>query len=629
MVRNRTLLDILAYAAALLGFLPLFPHLDLPARIVFPLALAAGALGDRSGRHPFRPAFTTALTAAVFIFYAAQVGPGRLVEPAVNLLVLLLAVRLLGAKGGREHLQILVLSLFALAASSLLDLSIAYLAFLVPMIFVVSAGLVLLAFHSVEPGAVFDRRELRRVGGAALALPLVSTVLMFALFLVLPRARHPLLPFFQSQATAAGLNDRVVPGAFASPEGKGRPVFRVEVSRLPPGELYWRGVVLSRLREGAWLRDSTLREDAEVAGGTPLRQVFYPEPGPGPFLPALDHPVEITGTPHRRGDDLVFTAPGEFRRVRYKALSRRGAVLNVRGSADRELYLQLPPALSPRVAEAAASVAAGAGDREKIARLEAFFLARRLTYSQNIQGGSADPVDDFLFVTRRGWCEHFATSFALMLRLAGVPSRLVGGYYGGDYNELGGYYLVTEEMAHLWVEALVDGREWVRLDPTRLAQEAGGGQGGGLGPGRRLLDAVDYYWNRMVIGYDLDRQMDVLREAGERAGNWRPDLSSLGWVLGGGGAVLLLPAALGRLRRRGSREARLLRRYHRRVTRRYRLGELPPSTGLQELASRVGDPACREFSEIFGGALYRDRALTQEEYRRLKRLIRKVGEEGG
>jgi transglutaminase-like putative cysteine protease len=463
----------------------------------------------------------------------------------------------------------------------------------------------------------------------ALVLPLVSVVLMFALFLVLPRARHPLLPFFQSQATAAGLNDRVVPGALASPEGKGRPVFRVETLRLPPGELYWRGVVLSRLRDGAWLRDLGLREDAEVRGGAPVRQIFYPEPGPGPFLPALDLPVDLTGTPNRRGDDFVFAAPGNFRRIRYAALSRRSGRLEVREDIDRGLYLQVPSAVSPRVAEAAASVAAGGGDREKIARLEAFFLSRRLTYSLNTPSRAADPVDDFLFVSRRGWCEHFAASFALMLRLAGVPSRLVGGYYGGDYNELGGYYLVTEEMAHLWVEALVDGREWVRLDPTRLGREAAGAQGGGLGPGRRLLDAVDYYWNRMVIGYDLDRQMDVLREAGERAGRWRPDLSSLGWVLGGGGVLLLLPAVLGYLRRRGTREERLLRRYQRCVTRRYSLGELSPTTGLQELAIRVGDPACHEFAEIFGGAVYRDRPLTEEEYRRLNRLVGEVGRERG
>lgn len=624
MVRNKTLLDTLACLAALLGYLPLFGYLDLPTRIVFPLALVAAVFGDRSGRHPLKPTFTTALTVAVFLFYAAQVGPGRLVEPAVNLLVLLLAVRLLGPKTGREHLQIFLLAVFALAASSLLDLSIAFFAFLVPTVFVVGAGLVLLAFHSAEPQGVLDRRELRRVAGALLALPLASLALMFVLFLVLPRARHPVLPFFQSQATAAGLTDRVVPGALSSPGGEGRPVFRVEMPPLPPAELYWRGVVLSRIENGAWLRPQILREEGRVTGGKPVRQLFYPEPRPDGFLPALDLPLEVTGVRSRRGDDLVFASSGVLRRVRYEALSLRGGTLQA-AEVDRDFYLRVPGEVSPRVAEAAASVAAASGgDTDKIARLEAFFLARRLSYSlQGGSGGAGDPTDDFLFETRRGWCEHFASSFALMLRLAGVPSRLVGGYYGGDYNELGGYYLVTEEMAHLWVEALVDGA-WVRLDPTRLAQETSDVGRAGLTPGRRLLDAVDYFWNRAVIGYDLDRQLEVLQTAGERAGSWRPDFSFLGWILGGGG-VAALPFLLGRLRRRGSREERLLRRYLRRVRRRYCLKELPPSAGLHELAGRVGDPACREFAEVLGGAVYRDRPLTEGEYRRLKRLLAEVG----
>jgi hypothetical protein len=237
-------------------------------------------------------------------------------------------------------------------------------------------------------------------------------------------------------------------------------------------------------------------------------------------------------------------------------------------------------------------------------------------------------VDEFLFEKKRGYCEFFASSFALLLRLSGVPARLVGGYYGGEYNEMGGYYLVTEDTAHVWVEALVDGR-WVRLDPSRLASNAGASllapRVRGLSPGRRLLDTVDYYWNRAVIAYDLASQLQLLQKTNRQLRQFRVpfDWQTAGGYLLAGIAGIIALAALIR-RSRSSREERILRAFLRRVRKRHQLEAIPAATGLQELAKQLDDPVCREFADIFGGGIYRDRKLTGEEMEKLRELVRRL-----
>ncbi len=632
MIRLKTLLNLLAYGVALLGFLPLAAHLDGPALLAFPAALALGAWWDRSETFPLKPAFATLFSVAVFVVYTAQISRNHLVEPAINLVVLLLAVRLLSPKRGRDYLQIFALSLFALAASSLLSLGIAYLLYLVPMIVGITSGLVLLSFHKIDPQAVFGRTEARRLAGVCLLLPAASLALMLAFFLILPRTQQPLWHIVQPAAAAGGLSDQVQPGSLAAAAEQRRPAFRVQSPPLPENELYWRGVVLNHIDGHTWQRRAPPRETVRVEGGEPLRQIFFPEPGPDAYLPLFDLPLQLSGVRHRRDADLVFSGSPRDRRLSYEALSRAGGRLLVDGGIDRDFYLQLPPQISPRIEEALSSmVRPQQSDREKIAALEAFFLERRLTYSLETGRAEDDPVDHFLFESRRGYCEHFAAAFALMLRMAEVPARLVGGYYGGTYNAVGGYYLVTEQRAHLWVEALVDGAEWVRLDPTTLARNAGDVLSpAGMNWGRGFFDAVDYFWNRIVIAYDLQQQIELFRQAGETAAaprHWSaPPLPSIAVA-----AVAALATLLWLVRRTGGpqgREQRLLRRYLQVVRRRHGLREIPDSTGLLELAERLDDPACRRFAAIFGGALYRDRPLSDEELRRCEEILKEVGKGG-
>jgi hypothetical protein len=334
--------------------------------------------------------------------------------------------------------------------------------------------------------------------------------------------------------------------------------------------------------------------------------------------------------PLEQAGDFTFRARRPLaRRVKYLARSAPGGTIAVSAPVDRDFYLRVPPGLSARVRRTAGSIAAGGGSTEEtIARLEAFFSAQGLSYATDDLPSSPDPVDEFLFEKKRGYCEFFASSFALMLRIAGVPSRLVGGYFGGDYNDLGGYYLVSEDAAHVWVEALVENR-WLRIDPSRLAQNAESSllspSRRGLNLGRRLADAADYYWNRAVVSYDLGRQVQLLRQTNLQLRRIEspPDLKMLlPYVLSllAGSAALVFFLRF----RRITPEERLLRKFLRKVRNNHRIGEIPPHVGLKELARQLDDPACLEFVEIYSRAVYRDRKLTRAEKITLRQLLRNI-----
>ncbi|MCM2265607.1 MAG: transglutaminase-like domain-containing protein, partial [Desulfuromonadales bacterium] len=316
-------------------------------------------------------------------------------------------------------------------------------------------------------------------------------------------------------------------------------------------------------------------------------------------------------------------------RFRYTVQASPGADLKLNGRAGREFYLAVPERISPRLATTAAQIAASGPDSTtRLAALASFFRDRQLTYAQDDLPGGPDPIDAFLFEKRRGYCEFFAAAYVTLARLAGIPARLVGGYYGGEYNALGGYYLVTDDTAHLWAEVLTDDGLWRRVDPSQWAGNAGtalgAARGGELSPLQRLTDTLNYHWIQLVVVFDLSQQLELWREARGVWRDWR--LADLGsWRGGLVGVALVVGAAIlfGR-RQRPSREVRLLEALRARARR--RLGEQVrlETLGLDELAERLGSNSCREFARIYQGAVFRDRSLTAAEVARLKALLKEI-----
>ncbi len=628
MVGVERILQLLAYLAALVGCLPVVPYLQWWVQLGLLLAFGVGIVGDKRRQYLLKSLSATLLSFALFGLFMVQVSRSNLVEPLIHMLCLLLAVRLATEKSPRNILQLFLLATIILAASSLLTLNMAYLVYLVLLIVLVTFGLVLLTFFVSAPGLRLGRREWSLLLKVMLLLPAGSLLLMLALFVMLPRTQTPLWNFLNPKPTASiGMTDEVRPGSVSELAGSGRTAFRVEARKLPITDLYWRGVVLGRLDDRVWKRSSQLpAEELRLEPDSEVQLTFFTEPKSDRYLVTLDRPHKIENIRHHLAADGVATGRwNSGRKLSYQVSSQLTARSLLQGSASA--YLELPDKLSGRVREIGEQIGRQGGSvRQRIARLEAFFLQQQLSYSNRQLPITENPVETFLFETKRGYCEYFASSFAMLLRLAGVPARLVGGYLGGDYNGVGNYYLVGEDLAHVWVEALDDEGYWQRIDPSRLAVNA---EQALLGIRRKDLprlqvfgDAMLHYWSRLVLNYDLRQQFGLIRQAGQQ-------LRGLGHLPATSFKVLLwgLPLvclAVGSYfwRRHRQRDLGLLAAYRRQVAVCAGRKELPAQLGLFELARQSEETLCQRFAEIYGAAIYRDQPLQATDFRLLRQIIR-------
>jgi hypothetical protein len=629
MVRISALLNLLTYCIALLGYAPLAPYLEAGPRFIFPAALIGGLFADRKGLRLAGP-IPTIVSILFFVFYAARFSRENLVGPTVNLLILLLAVRLISEKKSRHYLQIFALSLFSLAGSSLFTLDILFLVYLILLLVLIAVALVFITFHATDSNLTFSWGGMKTLLSVAFLMPAGVLPLMCVFFIILPRTQYPLWNFLNmAGSTVSGFSEKVQPGAASSVGAlKKNAAFRVSCRQLPKERLYWRGVVLNTLVSNTWVRGEVpAGEMGYIANAGTVPQTIYPEPGQSAYHFALNVPARFSGIRASLSGDFVLKSANIRRRVKYEVESVPVDTIGARTGIDRGYYLRLPRPLSPRMSAMARDIALrGKNDSEKAELLKDLFRKSKITYATSGLPVSADPLDEFLFVKKRGNCEFFASSFAVLLRSAGVPTRLVGGYYGGEYNELGGYYLITDEMAHVWVEAYLAGKGWVMIDPSTLSadfQKALERRDGGLGFRLRMyLDSCNYYWNMAVIAYDLEKQLQLVNNINFRMKRISfPEHHGKVWLLAVVPLIFLLLVIAVARRRRVSREERLLRKFLRLVERKQAIAILP-STGLHELAASSNDPRIDQFVAIYGRAVYCDRKLTIEEYRMLRELLR-------
>jgi protein-glutamine gamma-glutamyltransferase len=625
MVKIKAVLTALTLCIALIGYLPLQPYLDMSARLFFPASLLVAFYLERTQR-ALPAKLLTPLSIALFLYYGAGFSMNNILRVTADLLVVFLGIRLLGERSGRHYLQVFGLSLFCLASSSLYNLTAVFMLYLLLLLFLVAVSLVVLTFHNQDPEIALKKPEAKKVLTVSTLMPVASLPILLVLFVLLPRTQFPLWDFMNQQgAKVTGFSDTVRPGSSASVAEVKSVVLRVMSPKVPDDKLYWRGIVLNGFSGDDWVRVSTPEEKSLVGKGRGVHQVIYPEPTATPYLLGLNVPRQLAGIRAEAYRDVVYASARPLdKRIKYEVDSVLSDTIPVKGGIDRNFYLTLPATVSERMRGVGRELSRpGLTVQDKLDRLQKFFETQRLSYATTGLPTGGNPLDSFLFVSKRGHCELFASSAATLLRLAGVPSRLVGGYHGGSYNAMGGYYLVTEDMAHVWVEAYDEARGWVSVDPS--AWSVGFARNPGVGRElRTYIDALGFFWNKAVINYDLQTQIALITAAGSKARNLRMPTEL--WKPALGGVLLLLAVAtlvvLYRQRPRSSQE-RLLKRFLRAVRRLYP-ATATDRTGLFELADRVRDPNVNEFVAIYGRALYGDRHLTPEEAERLKEIIRNL-----
>lgn len=548
----------LAYAYALAGTaaaaLALSPLPRFSAALLAVAALA-GMLWDRVGRRRAPPLLLTVAGLAAFLANLFPLSRETLAEQSLAALAALLAVKLLGPKRRRDHLQILAVALMIVAGAASLEPELGFAALFLATLALGVCQLLWLPFaersHSA-PAALA-----RRLAGLGVLLTALSLPASLVIFVVLPRSLNPFwtgLAFGRGQGVS-GVSDQLRLGEVGRVALSGALAFRAELLDLSgplPTLPYWRGTVLEVTDGRRWLPAEWGRPSSRTTDGAGTRITYFVEPHGQRQLFLLETPASaaisarVQGIGARRA--LRLPAP-LARRIRYQGVSVPADRYPERLTPEeRALNLRLPAGLSPRLVELARSLAAGETGEPAVARRLLSHFGRGFTYSLEVPPPTEDPLEDFLFRHRQGYCEYFATSLALLLRAAGVPARVVGGFLGGEYVAAGNYYRVTQAEAHAWVEAYLEGH-WQRLDPTPGTRELGGTFASRRSPRTRLwLDALRMRWNSWVIQYDAESQLALARRGAGRLRAVRPGAAA-GFAAAAAAALALAALAARTLNR--------------------------------------------------------------------------------
>jgi transglutaminase-like putative cysteine protease len=421
-------------------------------------------------------------------------------------------------------------------------------------------------------GGIQPARDILRYAALLLAQAVPFMLIAFVLF---PRVSGPLWGLPQDAYSGlTGLSDTMSPGSLNKLIQSGAIAFRVQFSDGLPAKsrLYWRGPVFNYYDGQTWRPGVTQRRGkapSVEAGAKTFSYITTLEPHNQRWLLALDLPVSLPG-------DSVLSASLETRtrepvinRSRYAFTSAVDYVANRQENpAILQQALQLPYAFNPRTRELAREWQAKFKSPEQISdaalrffRQEAFYY----TLSPPLLGQHA--VDDFLFTTRRGFCEHFASAYVFLMRAAGVPARVVTGYQGGEVNPVDGYLTVRQSDAHAWAEIWLSERGWVRVDPTAAIAPSRIEQGietalpaGDPLPAlarinvdwlralRNRWEAADNAWNQWVLGYNPERQREALTRMGLGEPDWRNMTAALATLC----AIALLIVTLWTLHQRNT-----------------------------------------------------------------------------
>ncbi len=633
MITASRVASLLSFAIASAGISPVFFWIEPLPRFLFVLGFLTGLLQEKAGRWRIKNFYFNLLLLPLFIWYLLQYSRNNPVQPVVSVLTIMLAARLCGEKNNRNLMQINLLSLLCLASGSLFDLSPSFLFWLVLLLLLIPVSLVVLTFYAQDNDMRFVRAELNRVFISAILITLVTIPGMVLLFPILPRTAIPMWTFLTpSSVNSTGLSDKVEPGAASNSYSSSRLAFRAEVQRQqqPP---YWRGTVFNKIeKNNSWSRQTLeLPTETVIYHGSGLLQTIYPEPSSSRIIVAMDFAGEISLPRIRRAPDVVYEYPGiSSKRMVYTARSFTDGIITIREGIKFDFYLRTPSNLSERTLQLAEYIRKnGRTDRERLQLAEQHFINGNYRYTTVGLPTGQDAIEQFLFESRQGHCEFFASSFAVLLRAAGIPARLVGGYLGGEFNNIGGYYIVTEDKAHVWVEVYIKEKGWIRTDPSRFAINSDAiwnkqNKTDKLHLFKLFVDSMDYRWNKTVVSYDFERQVKQIQFAGNKLQSLRGIIKS-SWFI----PLILLSVivtALTIFNSRlhfftNSREERLLRRFKRVIKKRFGEAFEVDNKGLFEIASATGDPEVLKFSNIYAASFYRDRKLEKKEMEELEKLL--------
>ncbi|MBX3204557.1 MAG: DUF3488 domain-containing protein [Labilithrix sp.] len=529
-----------------------------------------------------RPALRHLATIGPLTLFAVQgvrLLAGRpALDVAVEFAAILQIIRLATRRGAAHDQQIIVLALLHFVAGTVLGGGLSYGLCFVGFLIVAPGALVLSHLRREVEGnyrqGARDRtglpvdvprilRSRRVVGRGFLATTCLLSVPIFlftaALFILFPRVGLSLLLLnHRNGDRMIGFSDRVDLGEVGAIRDVPALALRFDVEDLPeprPAKLTLRlrGTAFDKYEGRRWVRTQSktyagglksndmlpIARKPDTARDRKITIELEPIEPTVVFLPPRTVALQLRTQQQAIVGEPLELAKGPEGEVRYSGEGAHGLrydayiatdrdpIVETLALTDRPRYLELPPDTPTRIADLAHEWA----DAQPTAYLKAKAIEEHLKHDFKYQlgspsGGKPQPVDHFLFESKKGHCEFFSTAMAIMLRELGIPSRNVTGFVGGTYNRFGRYYAVRQGDAHSWVEAHLDDPVpgWVTFDPTPTsgAQPLQDTSGAWVYV-RDLLEALSQRWNRYVIGYDLKTQVRIFEDLNRRYERLRSD----------------------------------------------------------------------------------------------------------
>ena len=606
----------------------------------------------------------TLLIAGIFGFVINKYGRVVGVEAASALLVCSVALKLIDNVSYRDAMVLIFLNFLLLMIKFLVSQTLSMTLFAVFNLVAVTA--LLFQLHKGKD-VKFDTWTLLRNG---LRLTLQTAPLLVLLFLVFPRFNMGFFSLNNPTEGGKGFNDSLRPGEVGKLVVSKEVAFRVKMTKEIPGgpSLYWKGGILDLNKGMAWYKSSAAKREWNVPQtkynpDAVVEQEITLEPQFGKWLFALDVPANVEFSESRKQRQARIAEGSVFRltkstqqRVLYTARSFR-TPQSWGPLYDKDRYLGGVREASPQVLELVNSLKGDATDVNEIGRRIMSYYRRNFRYTLEPGALKTESVDEFLFEKKVGFCEHFAASFAYLMRVAGIPSRLVIGFQGGKPNALlPDYITLTGADAHSWVEVFDSKTErWLRMDPTGvvapLRLELGGQVYHDL-PEDVVQAGIDsnqaqqiynsswfqkYFgqivlygefaaiqWNEFLLKYNQEGQRDLLRKMG---------LGFLNSQLLGLVSVLVLIGFFFYRRYRSqqkegriSKEQQLFVKLEGWLSRQgvTRPASEGPRTFLERAEERTGNAELQRFSQLYISGQYSAQPLTDEQYKALQLCYKEI-----
>lgn len=470
---------------------------------------------------------------------------------ATALLCVMMAAKLMEMFKTRDARQIAALSFFLIGAQFLFGQQLSLFAYLLIACWLATSAMVYIQRDEDRPTPTTSTKTANEttirtsgsiIGGWArelksgLVLMLLAIPFALVLFALFPRLASPLWGLPEDALDGrTGLSEEMSPGSIASLFADDSPAFRVQFERARPSQqdLYWRGPVLWRFDGNTWRRlffSNREPEHTPPRENPALQYTVQLEPNERRWMFTLDYPVAWTDEARLTADFQLIRQRPVTRLISYDVASQPDFVDSPELMRTlRQVALSLPEDQNPRTrARAAEFRQQYPDDRELINAVLRWFNEDEFFYSLETAPLGWHGADEFLFDLKTGYCEYYASAFAILMRAAGIPARIVTGYQGGFWQQSSQYLLVRQSDAHAWVEVWLPETGWTRIDPTaavspsRIIENARSALNEPLGwfesawamRLRNEYDRLQHYWNQWVLGFNAGRQQQFLSRIG-------------------------------------------------------------------------------------------------------------------